>query len=84
MLYRIEFKRDDFSIKTTSSELYHGSFFNDLIEILSLLLCKLVIRLLCSVQTRTQTIKYVRQDLNISTTNALWEFLHVVKISILV
>ena len=69
-------------MKTTRLELYHGSFVNDLIQILSLLLWKLVKRLLCGVQARTQTIKYVRQDLYISATNILWKFLHIVKFSI--
>ena len=71
-------------MKTTRLELYHGSFVNDLIQILSLLLWKLVKRLLYSVQARTRTIKYVRRDLYISTTNILWKFLHIVKFSILV
>ena len=55
ILFRIEFKRDHFSMKTTRLELYHGSFVNDLIQILSLLLWKLVKRLLYGVQARTRT-----------------------------
>ena len=71
LLFRIEFKRGNFSIKATRSELNHGSFVNDLIEILSLLLWKLVKRLLFGVQARTRTIKYVQRDLYISTNNIL-------------
>jgi len=71
-------------MKTTRLELYQGSFANDLIQIMSLLLWKLVKRLLFSVQARTRTIKYVRRDLYISTTYILLEFLHIVKFSILV
>ena len=55
MLFRIKFKRGDFSMKTTRLELYHGSFVIDLIQILSLLLWKLVKRLLYGVQARTRT-----------------------------
>ena len=53
----MEFKRDNISMKSTRLELYHGSFVNDLIQILSFLLWKLVKRLLFSVQARTRTIK---------------------------
>ena len=53
--FRIEFKRDKFPMKTTRLELFRGSFVNDLIQILSLLLWKLVKRILYSVQARTQT-----------------------------
>ena len=84
MLFRIEFKGDNFSMKTTRLELYQGSFVNDLIQITSLLLWILVKRLLCGVQARTRTIKYIRRDLYISTTNKLWEFQHIVIFSILV
>ena len=70
-------------MKTTRLELYQGSFVNDLIQITSLLLWILVKRLLCGVQARTRTIKYVRQDLYISKTNIVWEVLHIVKIYIL-
>ena len=84
ILFRIEFKRGNFSMKTTRLELYHGSFVIDLIQILSLLLWKLVKRLLYGVQARTRTTKYVRQDLYISTTNTLWEFLNIVEFSIIV
>ena len=71
ILFRIESKRDNYSMKTTRLELYHGSFVNDLIQIMSLLLWKLVKRLLFGVQARTRTIKYVHRDLYISTTNVL-------------
>ena len=71
-------------MKTTRIELYHGSFVNDLIQIMSLLLWKLVKRLLYGVQARPRTIKYVRRDLYISTTNILWKFLNIAKFSILV
>ena len=84
LLFTIEFKREHFSMKTTRLELYQGSFVNYLIQNMLLLLWKLVKRLLCGVQARTRTIKYVRQDLHISTTNILWKFLHTVKFSILV
>jgi len=68
-------------MKTTRLELYHGSFVKDLIQILSLLLRKLVKRLLYGVQARTRTIKYARRGLYISTTNTLWKFLYIVKFS---
>ena len=84
ILFRIEFKRDYFSKKSTRLELYLGSFVNDLIKIMSILLWKLVKRLLYGVQARTRTTKYVRQDLYISTTNTLREFLNIVEFSILV
>ena len=83
ILFRIEFKRDNFSMKTTRLELYHGSFVNDLIQILSLLLQKIVKWLLTSVSTRTRTIKYVRQNLCISTTMAPKELQHILKFSFL-
>ena len=78
LLFSIELKRDYFSMKTTRLELDQGSFVNDLIQIMSLLLWKLVKRLLYGVQARTWTIKYVRQDLYISTTNMLWKFLPII------
>ena len=84
ILFRIEFKRDDFSMKITRLELFHGSFANDSIQILSLLLWKLVKRHLYGVQARTRTTKYVRQDVYISTTNTLCEFLDILKLSILI
>ena len=82
LLFRIELKRDYFSMKTTRLELDQGSFVNDLIQIMSLLLWKIVKRFLCGVQARTRTTKYVRHDLYISKTYVLSKFLHIVKLSI--
>ena len=82
--FKLKVEHDIFSMKTTRLELLHGSFVNDLIQIQSLLLWKLVKRLLCGVQARTLTIKYIRRDLYISTTNMIWKFLHIVIFSILV
>ena len=50
LLIKIEFEHDHFSMKAIRLELYQGSFVIDLIQIMSLLLWKLVKRLLFGVQ----------------------------------
>ena len=77
LLFRFEFECDDFFMLIVMLELNQGSFVNDLIQIMSLLLWKLVKRLLSGVRTRTQTIKYVRKYLCISTTIKLLKFRHI-------